>query len=130
MNWLQKMMYGRNGADQLSLALVIFSMALSLLGSIFGWGILVTVAWVPLVFSFFRMFSRNIYKRRAENQKFLGVWWKGKAWFSGMGRHAAESRVYRFYSCPQCRQKLRVPRGKGKISIRCPKCGTEFVKKT
>ena len=82
-----------------------------------------------LVVCYLRIFSRNIYARQLENQRFMQFWWKLKN-----GRSKRPSREqrknYKVFSCPTCKQKLRVPRGKGKISISCPKCGRSFIKKT
>ena len=83
-----------------------------------------------LILIYLRMFSRNISKRYAENQKYLELENKVKRFF-GRQKYIQEQRKdFHIYTCPQCRQKIRIPKGKGKISIRCPKCGAEFVKKS
>ncbi len=115
---LQNFMSGRAGADQLSWALLLFGLALNLIGSLTGLTILCLLAYVPFVFTIYRMFSRNVEKRRQENAAFTGV-------FKRM-----RDREHRYYACPKCHQRVRVPRGKGKISIRCPQCGERFIKKT
>ena len=75
-----------------------------------------------------RMFSRNISKRYAENQKYLALENRLRRFF-GQKRYLMQQRKeYHIYKCPGCKQKIRIPRGKGKISIRCPKCGEEFIK--
>ncbi|MBO2527292.1 MAG: hypothetical protein CW335_03815, partial [Clostridiales bacterium] len=71
-----------------------------------------------LGFSLFRTFSRNIYTRQKENRRFRQLWTR------------LRDRKNRYYRCPKCRQTVRVPKGRGKISIRCPKCGEKFIKKT
>ena len=77
---------------------------------------------------YIRMFSRNISKRYAENQKYLALENRLRRFF-GQKRYLMEQRKeYHIYKCPGCKQKIRIPRGKGKISIRCPKCGEEFIK--
>ena len=77
---------------------------------------------------YIRMFSRNISKRYAENQKYLALENRLRRFF-GQKRYLMQQRKeYHIYSCPGCKQKIRIPRGKGKISIRCPKCGEEFIK--
>lgn len=113
----RRFMYGRYGADQLGTALLIFGLVLSLLGS-FLWGILHWVSWFVLIYYAFRVFSKNISRRRQEN-----------AWFL---RQTAplRDRQHRYFRCPGCRQSVRVPRGKGRIAIRCPKCGARFEKKS
>ena len=77
---------------------------------------------------YIRMFSRNISKRYAENQKYLALENRLRRIF-GQKRYLMQQRKeYHIYKCPGCKQKIRIPRGKGKISIRCPKCGEEFIK--
>ena len=77
---------------------------------------------------YIRMFSRNISKRYAENQKYLALENRRRRFF-GQKRYLMQQRKeYHIYKCPGCKQKIRIPRGKGKISIRCPKCGEEFIK--
>lgn len=77
---------------------------------------------------YIRMFSKNISKRYAENQKYLALENRLRRFF-GQKRYLMQQRKeYHIYKCPGCKQKIRIPRGKGKISIRCPKCGEEFIK--
>lgn len=130
MNWLRKMMTGRYGPDQLSTAFLITAMALTLLGSILRFPVLSILSYLPLLAAILRIFSKNIGKRYQENVRFLSVWHRITGWFRGLKAQAAQRKTHRFYHCPKCKHKLRVPRGKGKIKIRCPKCGEEFIKKT
>ena len=116
--FLQRFMAGRSGVDQLNIALLICGMALSLLGSFSRSGFLYYLAYVPLLLALYRMFSRNIAARQREN-----------AWLERLLRRLRD-RTHRYYRCPKCRQSVRVPKGKGRISIRCPRCGESFVKKT
>lgn len=128
-DWFRRLMMGRYGVDQLTWVLLALSLLLSLCGSIFRSNVLGILCWAVLVVCYLRIFSRNIYARQQENQKLLHFWWKLKN-----GRSKRPSREqrknFRVFSCPTCKQKLRVPRGKGKISISCPKCGRSFIKKT
>lgn len=128
-DWFRRLMMGRYGVDQLTWVLLALSLLLSLCGSIFRSNVLGILCWAVLVVCYLRIFSRNIYVRQQENQKLLQFWWKLKN-----GRSKRPSREqrknFRVFSCPTCKQKLRVPRGKGKISISCPKCGRSFIKKT
>ena len=79
---------------------------------------------------YIRMFSRNISKRYAENQKYLALENRLRRFF-GQKRYLMQQRKeYHIYKCPGCKQKIRIPKGKGKIEIRCPKCGTTFIKKS
>lgn len=128
-DWFRRLMMGRYGVDQLTWVLLALSLFLSLCGSIFRSNVLGILCWAVLVVCYLRIFSRNIYARQQENQKLLQFWWKLKN-----GRSKRPSREqrknFRVFSCPTCKQKLRVPRGKGKINISCPKCGRSFIKKT
>ena len=81
-----------------------------------------------IVFIYIRMFSRNLTKRYAENQKYLAVENKVRHFFGQKKYIQQQRKDYHIYSCPNCKQKIRIPKGKGKVSVRCPKCGTEFVK--
>lgn len=128
-DWFRRLMMGRYGVDQLTWVLLALSLLLSLCGSIFRSNVLGILCWAVLVVCYLRIFSRNIYARQQENQKLLQFWWKLKNGRSERpGREQRKN--FRVFSCPTCKQKLRVPRGKGKISISCPKCGRSFIKKT
>lgn len=132
-DWKNKMMQfmqGRYGADQMGQMLSAVSMVfliISLFSRNQGWFLL---AVIGIVYNYFRMFSKNISKRYAENQKYLtmtaGIRRKIASWKSQL----AQRKIYHIYRCPGCKQKIRVPRGRGKIEIRCPKCNTRFVKKS
>lgn len=130
MNWLAKMMYGRYGTDQLGFVTLMLVLILNILFAWTGWDILYVLAIVLTVMCIWRIFSRNISRRYAENQKFLQMTAPVR---NGMTRWIAQMRdlkTHRHYRCPECRQKIRVPKGRGKIQITCPKCRHEFVKKT
>lgn len=114
----QRFMYGRYGSDKLNLFLLGLGVVLCLLSSFRALYFLGIFAYIPIIWALFRMYSRNIYKRRQENQKFL-------QFFAPL-----RDRQNRYFSCPRCRQRVRVPRGKGKIMIKCPACGERFTKKT
>ena len=130
MNWLQRFMAGRYGSDHLNFALLVLCLLLSLISQITGLYVLLLISYLPLLFAIFRMFSRNIYKRRAENAWFLKLWTPVKTWFVQKFTMLRQSKQYRFFRCPSCRATVRVPRGKGKIQIRCPHCGNTFLKKS
>ena len=86
------------------------------------------LAWAGIIYAYFRMFSRNIYKRSAENQAFLARTYKLRCFFARQKNLLAQRKTHHIYKCPTCKQKIRVPRGKGRIEIRCPKCNTRFIK--
>ena len=128
-DWFRRLMMGRYGVDQLTWVLLVLALVLSLCGSIFQIGFLRLLCWVVLFFCYFRIFSRNIYARQMENQKLMRLWYRLKNKTANRPT-AQERKNYGVFVCPTCKQKLRVPRGKGKISITCPKCATSFIKKT
>ena len=124
-------MYGRYGSDQLNIVLLVFAVILSLLNTVLAVFLYKSVVYVrfiyPLIYIFvavllffilFRCLSRNIAKRRKENQRYLQL------------SIRLRDRRNRYFRCPKCKQAVRVPRNKGKISIRCPKCGEKFIRKT
>lgn len=141
MNWLRKMMTGRYGADQLSVALFVVYILLYFTAQITRSFILVLLSFIPFALFVFRMFSRNISKRYQENYRFLNWWnpvwvrlrgvlYKVQAWFRKLSVRWKDRQTHRYYKCPKCRNTLRVPKGRGKIAITCPVCKTEFIKKT
>ena len=121
-NGLARFMYGRNGADHLGLAMIWAAIALNIVNIFINadvpYAIVSMAATVLTFWALFRMFSKNLAKRRAENAKFLQkVWWPVK------GRlHRMKDKDHKYFTCPTCRTVCRVPRGKGKIVITCPKC--------
>ena len=136
-NALARFMYGRNGMDQLNRALFWAYLILWLVGGIVS-GILRSdllstvfnaLTWILMVLIFFRMFSKNLYKRRAENQKWVNWWWGVKNRSAGAkARHA--DKEHKYFNCKNCKTICRVPVGKGKIIITCPKCGAQIEART
>ena len=122
-------MQGRYGNDQLNRFLMVLVM-ISLLISLFGIRPFYLVGIAILVWSYFRMFSRNIYKRQAENSVYLRYEYKVRQKFAGWKKAAKQRKTHHIYKCPSCKQKIRIPRGKGKIEIRCPKCGQTFIRRS
>ena len=131
---LAKFMYGRYGTDRLNMFLLIVLIVCAGLNLFVrnGYFSIVMSSWETLliVLIYYRMFSRNIQKRYAENQKYLSLENKVKRFFGRTKYKQEQRKDFHIYTCPQCRQKIRIPKGKGKISVRCPKCGAEFVKKS
>ena len=120
--WYRQFMMGRYGTDKLNMALLAVGLLFGLLSIILPGAIikliLMIISYGVMIWAISRMMSRKTYKRYLENRKFL-------QWIERM-----KDREHRYYDCPRCRQQVRVPRGKGKISISCPKCKEKFVKKT
>ncbi len=130
MHWLRKFMEGRNGADQFLFALLIIYWPFSLAGRLTGISIFDSLALACLIFAIFRFLSKNRARRQAENQQFLKLWQPFARWSGQYLRRVKEFKTHRYFKCPGCSQTLRLPAGKGKITIRCPKCDTTFDKRT
>ena len=112
---------------RLACILLLVSMLLA------GWNdsmLLSLLSWACIILTYFRMFSRNIYKRSAENQWYLNKTYKLRSAFYRQKNLLIQRRTHHIYKCPSCRQKIRIPRGKGRIEIRCPKCSATFIKKS
>ncbi len=130
---LMQFMYGRNGVDLFSRFLTYFALALLVLRLVIR-GAVGNVMWylaiAVLVYAYFRIFSRNLSKRRAENAKYYQYRTKVINGFRDWRERRRQSRDFKFFRCPSCRAMLRVPRGKGRIRVTCRKCGTAFERKT
>ena len=120
--FLRNFMAGRYGMDRLNMAMLWTGVGASLLSALIPIPPFNLVFWalsyVLMILSIFRMLSRNTYKRYQENRKFLQIFDRLK------------DREHRYFDCPKCRQMVRVPKGKGKIAISCPRCREKFIRKT
>ena len=125
-----RFMAGRYGVDSLGKATLILALIVIVLENIFNSSILFILSWALIFLTYFRMFSRNVYKRAEENQKYLAKTYGIRRWLLKQKNLLAQRKVYHIYKCPGCRQKIRIPKGKGKIEIRCPKCGAAFIRKS
>lgn len=130
MKWFQSFMQDRTGVDHLSLALLIVSLIVSLIGNLLGWSWLAWSSLIPLVLFYYRSFSKNKLKRHQENVLFLKYWYPIQTKWMNQYRMLKAKHQYRYFKCKECGQSLRVPRKKGKIEITCPKCRHTFIKKT
>ena len=119
---VRRFMQGRYGSDKLNTVILMSGLIISLLQLPFREPvvrlILMAISYGLMLWAVFRMLSRNTYKRYRENRKFLQL------------LERVKDREHKYYECPRCHQTVRVPKGKGKISITCPKCKEKFVKKT
>lgn len=132
---IMKFMYGRYGNDELNqflVKLVFINLILSLFvrGSSFLSDLFYYFSIILLVFMYYRIFSKNYSKRYSEKIAYLEYSNKIKVYLDKNNKEKSQRKEFRFYKCPSCKQKVRVPRGKGKISIHCPKCGVDFIKKS
>ena len=100
-------MAGRYGADQLSFALLIAALALNLIASLSGVIYLSSLSAILIIFGIFRMISRNLEKRRGENMVFMKHWNKVKNFFRRQKDKMRQSRDFRFFKCPSCKNNLR-----------------------
>lgn len=128
-NALQRFMYGRYGNDQLNLFLLFSYVALYLLYSITHIVLFYWVSFATVVWSLFRLLSRNFAKRRAENAKFMKLAAPVVKWYR-MRRTIHRDKDHVYFKCPSCAQQLRVPKGKGKITVTCRNCGAVFQEKS
>ena len=117
-----RFMEGRYGTDKLNIILLRTSLIMMVVDMFLPGGLLKLIFWaLPMglmIYSLIRSFSRNIYRRYEENRKYLQL------------LDMIKDRQHRYFDCPKCRQRVRVPRGKGKISITCPKSREKLIKKT
>lgn len=124
----QEFMRGRYGQDTLNYTLFFAALILNGIFSVIfpTAGIISSVLYI---WSIFRFLSKNIAKRRAENEKFLMLIDPLKVIFAKKTRQAKDS-DHKYFDCPGCKKTLRVPKGRGKINIDCPHCGRKFSKRT
>ena len=119
---IRSFMQGRYGTDKLNMWLLGAGVVACLVSVFLPWALvqllLTALSYGLMIWAIFRCFSRNTYKRYRENRRFLLLLDRFK------------DRQHRYFDCPRCKQTARVPRGKGKIAITCPKCGEKFVRKT
>ena len=127
---MQRFMAGRYGNDQLNQFIFIVAIISMVLEIITRQSLFYTLTLVLLILAYVRVFSRNINKRYEENMKFLQKKDAILNKFRKQKYYAAQRRNFHIYTCHQCKQKIRIPKGKGKISITCPKCRTSFIKKS
>lgn len=123
----RQFMIGRYGNDELNGFLTGLTFVIILI-SIFIENRFSIFATLCLILLYYRMFSRNFAKRRNENAAFLKIKYKLTGRFTKQAREQRKN--FHIYKCPKCKQKIRIPRGKGKIMITCPKCKEEFIKRS
>ena len=124
---MYRFMQGRYGVDQFNRFLFGCSIAFLLL-SIFAGNFMYVLALACLIYSYFRMLSRNTQKRYKENLMYVGCTKHIRGWFNAWKLRFKERKTHHIYRCKKCGQNIRVPKGKGRICITCPKCKNEFIK--
>ena len=125
---LQQFMIGRYGVDSFSKFLLGAALACAALDLFINSRILTSWFYVLMIFSYYRILSKNHQKRYQENMKFLQIKNKIVSKFKSEKDLMKQRKTHHIYKCPTCSQKIRIPRGKGRICITCPKCKTEFTK--
>lgn len=132
--WFTRMMAGRNGMDAFNRFLSVVWLVLFILSFLVrNQRLTAGLSFLPLallIYIYFRAFSRNIYRRQQENGAYLRRRYQVTSAWDGMRDRWAQRKDYRFFKCPSCHARLRVPRGKGKLNIVCRKCGTSFQRRT
>lgn len=128
-NAIQRFMYGRYGTDPLNLFLLVLYVLTYFLFAVTRFAPLYWVSLVLIFICLFRLLSRNIPRRRAENAKFLQLTTPAVRWFR-LRRTIHRDKEHRYFKCPNCGQQLRVPRGKGRITVTCRGCGATFQEKS
>lgn len=128
--FMQNYMVGRYGVDELSKFTMAAAMVAIVLSIFVRSNLLDLIGVLAIVYTYYRMFSRNIAKRYQENQKYLSRTASIRNRFRKEKSMMQQRKTHHIYTCPGCSQKIRIPRGKGvKVEIDCPKCHTKFIKK-
>ena len=124
-----RFMSGRYGADQLSYAMVILALVMMVVGALSGLGLLTLMADALMIVMFVRMLSKDRYRRAHENQVYLEKTQSVRRAVTEWMNRVKNSKKYRYFTCPKCKSRLRVPRGVGSVTITCKSCGNKFDKK-
>ena len=125
---IMRLMYGRYGVDSMGKATLSIGLAFAVITWFTDSSVFPILSWACIIYTYFRMFSENIYKRAAENRIYQEKTYKLRCFFTRQKNMLSQRRTHHIYKCPSCSQKIRIPRGKGRIEIRCPKCGATFIK--
>lgn len=128
-NAMARFLTGRHGSDQLSLATLIVGFILTILSSITGLGILSLIGFVLYVLTLFRILSHNNEKRTAENEKYLRITRNLKSEIKQFFARLKNCRKYKYFRCPECNARLRLPRKVGEVNVTCGKCKHQFKMK-
>lgn len=129
-----RFMQGRYGVDQLSKFLIFIGLIVILMSRFVGGFILNLIGWLIILYTYFRIFSRNHTKRYKENAKYLYFVDRVRNFLRKNGFQKKRSllrkdrKTHHIYTCPSCRQRIRIPKGKGRIEVNCPSCSHKFIK--
>lgn len=125
-----RFLMGRYGVDDFSRFLMAVSIVFFVLNVIFRRGLFYILAIAVLAYAYYRILSKNHNRRYRENMKYTCYKNKVMSIFKREKSHMQQRKTHHIYTCRKCGQKIRIPRGKGKIQVTCPKCGFQFVKKS
>lgn len=127
---ISRVLIGRNGFDNMARTTLWASIIFAII-NVYAQSVIIYFLWVIFLgYTVFRVFSKNITKRYAENQKFLEITKTPRSYLNLLRLQVRDRETSRYYICRKCHQQIRVPKGKGRIEIRCPKCGERFIRKT
>ena len=124
-----RFMQGRYGIDQLNSFLMIFCVICFIVNMFIGSIVLTFIAYGTWLFVIFRMFSKNIYARNRENDKYLNFFSPLSRWLK-LKLMSKQDPSNKYFSCPKCKQMVRVPKGHGTVVVTCPNCQNKFEKRT
>lgn len=124
---LYQFLQGRNGVDEMSIFLIVMSLVLLIISMILDGFLLSLISSGLLIYSYFRVFSKNIGARQAENQRYLAERERLRFKLQSLKVRLGLHKTHKYLKCRSCKKKMRVPRGKGKIEVTCPHCGEKFV---
>ena len=129
-NGIHGFMGGRNGFDSLSRVLLIVALGVFILTALFRIWPLAVLGAILVALSLYRAFSKKLSRRYAENQTYMQLTGNVRSSFYRFYLRRKDQKTHKIFKCPNCSQKIRVPRGKGDIKIKCPSCRIEFVQNT
>lgn len=124
-----RFMYGRNGFDKMASVLLWTGIIISLFNMFFHSILLTVLNYAILIYCIFRVLSKNTWKRRAENEKFMKFWNKISGYFKLQRNKFRDRKTHVYRQCPSCHANLRLPKAKGKHTVKCPRCSTRFETK-
>lgn len=128
MNWLRNFMYGRYGVDQFGNFLFVSYIVLFVVSLFVPY--VSFLCYAVIIYTLFRMFSKQIYRRQAENEWFLSKTSRIRKFLNRQKNKWKYRKTHKYLKCPHCHQYLRVPKGKGEITITCPSCHQHFDQRT
>lgn len=127
----KKFMVGRYGVDQLSNGLNFIFLLFVIIGLLSKKSFFLVLALVPMIYNYYRMFSKNFSKRYNENRIYTNIMAPYYNWLEKITKKLQkyqnrDRKNYKYFTCKSCKQELRIPRGKGKVTITCPRCKHSF----